>query len=170
MWFRNTRSLWRFWLPEIIHVLPRLQLKLSLLCLLLLLSQGLSSSPRSLEVEAALCFSFIRQMPPSQAMSNQSAPSVRQHPPGLVCSLLASAACHGLALRVCLPCTFFPPHGMQMLCLCLALSVWLPQLSSSLTSHWPSHLNQMYEQVIWEKDRRKNKEIRIENKLLLAGE
>lgn len=82
-------------------------------------------------------------MPPSQAMSNQGAPSVRQHPPGLVCSLLASAACHGLALTVCLPSTFFPPHGMQMLCLCLALSVWLPQLSSSLTSHWPSHLHQM---------------------------
>lgn len=48
-------------------------------------------------------------MPPSRAMSNQSAPSVRQHPPGLVCSLLASAACHGLALAVCLPSTFFPP-------------------------------------------------------------
>lgn len=42
-------------------------------------------------------------------MSNQTAPSVRQHPPGLGCSLLASAACHGLALSVCLPSTFFSP-------------------------------------------------------------
>lgn len=46
-------------------------------------------------------------MSPSQAMNNRSPPSVRRHPPGLVCSLLASVPCHGLAPTVCLPSTFF---------------------------------------------------------------
>lgn len=45
-------------------------------------------SPRSSEAKSALCSSFIRQMSPSQAMNNHSTPSVRLHPPGLVCSLL----------------------------------------------------------------------------------
>lgn len=107
MWFGKTTSLWHVCLTEIIHVLPQLQLELRPLCFLLLLSQSLSQSPRSLEVEAALCFSFIRPMSSSQAMSNRHAPSVRQHPPGLVCSLLASAPCHGLAPSVCLASTFF---------------------------------------------------------------
>lgn len=46
-------------------------------------------------------------MSPSQTMNNHSAPSVRLHPPGLVCSLLASVPCRGLAPAVCLPSIFF---------------------------------------------------------------
>lgn len=77
------------------------------LLFLLLLFAGFIQSLISLKAKSALCFSFIRQMSPSQAMSNRSAPSVRLHPPGLVCSLLASVSCHCLAPTVCLPSTFF---------------------------------------------------------------
>lgn len=89
---------------------------------------GFVLSPRSYEAKSAFCFSFIRQIPPSQAMSNHRAPSVRLHPPGLVCSLLASVPCHGLAPTVCLPSTFFWAWHTDALslsgsiCLCLSLS------------------------------------------------
>lgn len=105
-------------------------------------------------------------------MNNHSAPSVRLHPPGLVCSLLASVPCHGLAPAVCLPSTFF--LGMARRCF---VSVWLylsvsvsfrlptlvfpssslsPSFSSSLP-RWPRHPNQMNKQIMWEKRENKKK-------------
>lgn len=115
-------SLPHVWHPEIIHILPQLQLKLRLLCLLLLLSQGLSQSPRSSEVEAAPYFSFIRQMSPSQAMSNQcsicqAAPTWPGLQPSCVCCL-SWIGTRGLPTQH----LFFPLQHMQMLRLCLALS------------------------------------------------
>lgn len=108
------------WITEIMYIIPRLHLKLRPL---LLLSQASSpQTPSSLKDETSLCFSFIRQMSPSQAMNNRSAPSVRRHPPGLVCSLLASVPCHGLAPAVCLPSTFFSVWHADALSVSLFLS------------------------------------------------
>lgn len=76
-------------------------------------------------------------MSPSQAMTNRTAPSVRLHPPGLVCSLLASVSCHGLAPSVCLPSTFFG-HGTRTLCLCLALCLFQFRPSFFYFSFLPS--------------------------------
>lgn len=106
-------------------------------------------------------------------MNNRTAPSVRRHPPGLVCSLLPSVPCHGLAPAACLPSTFF--LGMERRCF---VSVWLylsvslsffsspfflfsvyisfSLFSSSLTC-WPSHPNQTNKQIMWEKRGQKKK-------------
>lgn len=70
-------------------------------------------------------------------MNNRCAPSVRRHPPGLVCSLLPSVPCHGLAPTACLPGTFFffffsgAWHADALslsdsICLCLSLSFSSP--------------------------------------------
>ena len=108
------------WITAIIYIISQLYLKLSLLCFSFAVV-GLVLSSGSQEAKSALCFSFIRQMSPSQAMNNHSAPSVRLHPPGLVRSLLASVPCHGLALAVCLPQHLFF-SGMARRCF---VSVWL---------------------------------------------
>lgn len=98
--------------------ITELLLRFTLLCLPLLFG-GLVLSPRFQKAKSGLCFSFIRQMSPSQAMSNHSAPSVRLHPPGLVFSLLASVPCHGLA-----PTLAYQALFLGKACRCF-VSVWL---------------------------------------------
>lgn len=100
-------------------------------------------------------------------MNNRTAPSVRRHPPALVCSLLPSVPCHGLAPAACLPSTFF--LGMERRCFVsvrLYLSVSLSffsspfflfsfyisfSLFSSSRTCWPIHPNQTNKQIMWEK-------------------